>query len=173
MRSAPGIGRISTTRATTTPARPPPTCSTASTTSPSESSSAPSAATPSASAASTPRGVNSLNQESGTRTLLLVPSSVMTRLWHSEPGQEAHVVLDEGAHVLDPVTHDRDTVDAEPEGEARPDLGIDAGRLEHRRVDEPAAAELDPADPGTGPATHPPQIVQEMSNSADGSVNGK
>ena len=55
-----------------------------------------------------------------------------------------------------------DAVDAEPEGEARPLLGVEAARREHVRVDHAAAAQLDP----------PPSGV-DMSNSADGSVNGK
>ena len=76
--------------------------------------------------------------------------------------QEADVVGDELADVVEAVTLLGQPVDAEPEGEARPLLGVEPAGAQHVRVDHPAAAQLDPAADGV-----------DMSNSADGSVNGK
>ena len=63
----------------------------------------------------------------------------------SELREEADVVLQEGAHVRNGVAHLRQPVDAEPEGEARPDVGVDPDGGEDGGVDHAAAAELDPA----------------------------
>ena len=74
-------------------------------------------------------------------------------------------LVNELADVVDAVAHHGQAVDAEAEGEARPLLGVDAARREHVGVDHAAAAQLEPAD-AVGRA-------RSMSNSADGSVNGK
>ena len=91
----------------------------------------------------------------------------------SELREEADVVLEEGAHVWDGVTHLRQPVDAEPEREAGPDVGVDAHGGEDGRIDHAAATELDPARLRAGAAASPRQTVQVISYSADGSVNGK
>ena len=70
----------------------------------------------------------------------------------SELAQETDVVLDERPHVGDLVAHLRAPVDAEPEGEAGPLVGVDADGVEHGRVDHAAPAELDPPRLGAGPA---------------------
>ena len=64
---------------------------------------------------------------------------------HLELLEEADVVGDEVADVVDVVADHGAAVDAEAEGEARPLLGVDADGLEHVGVDHPAAAQLDPA----------------------------
>src|SRR5688500_15580114 len=62
----------------------------------------------------------------------------------SELAEEADVVLDEQADVVDAVLAHGDPLDAEAEGPAGVFFGVDAARLEDVGVDHPAAAELDP-----------------------------
>src|SRR5580704_4801129 len=72
-----------------------------------------------------------------------------------ELGEEADVFFHETPEVLELMAHERQPVDAEAEREAGPTLRIDPGRLEDRRMDHPAAAELDPAGVRTGPTARP------------------
>src|SRR5207248_8159088 len=124
--SAAGCSRLASTRATTTPS------STASIWM------TPSATKPSSLKASTSAGVSasmgakSLSQERGA----LMPSELL---------QEADVVDQEVALVVDLVTDLGQAVDAETEGESRPLLRIEPAGSQHVGVDHAAAAELDPA----------------------------
>ena len=64
--------------------------------------------------------------------------------WCLELGEEADVVGEEVAEVVDAVGAGAEAVEAEAEGEALPLLGVDAAAGEHVRVDHAAAAELEP-----------------------------
>ena len=77
------------------------------------------------------------------------------------------------ADVVDAVAHQRQAVDAEAEGEARPLLGVEADRREDVGVHHAAAAELQPPVCPHVRQPEPSQKTQLMSYSADGSVNGK
>src|SRR5919202_1753335 len=77
----------------------------------------------------------------------------------SELAQEADVVGDEVAQVVHVVAHHGAAVDADPEGDPLPLLGVDAHGGEHVRVDHPAAAQLDPARLGAHPA--PPALAED------------
>ena len=70
----------------------------------------------------------------------------------SELREESDVVLQEGTHVGDGVTHLGQPVDAEAEGEARPHVGVDPDRGEDGGVDHAAPAQLDPARVRAGAA---------------------
>src|SRR6478752_5604735 len=63
----------------------------------------------------------------------------------SELLQEADVVAEHVADVVDAVAHERQPVGAEAEREARPDLRVVADRGEHVGVHHAAAPELEPA----------------------------
>ncbi len=128
IRSAPSMGAISSTRATTTSPSPSPTRSMPSTTKPRSSRVA------ARSAGSPSNGAKSRSQDRGTRTSVL-----------SELAQEADVVLDQGAHVGNPMPHLGAAIDAEAEGETGPPVSVDPHRVEHGRVDHAAPTELDPA----------------------------
>src|SRR6185503_14154709 len=68
--------------------------------------------------------------------------------------QEAHVVGVELTDVVHAVAHQGQPVDAEPEGEPAPLLGVVAHGPEHVGVDHAAAAQLQPARLAAG-ATPP------------------
>src|SRR5262245_1680404 len=129
-RSASWCGSTWRMRATRTPTTSPPGASTPSTSSPSWLS----AATSSSTGASA--GVKSRIQDSGARIRSDSVSSI--------PTEEAHVVLEERADLVDAVADHRDALEAEAEREPLPLLGVDADRGEHVGVDHPAAAQLDP-----------------------------
>ena len=101
-------------------------------------------------------------------------SSGMGREW-SELAQEADVVLEEGRACRGSswrIWASRSI--AEPEGEARPLVGVEPDRGEDGRVDHAAAAELDPPGaPSRSDIPSPWQMVHVISYSAEGSVNGK
>src|SRR5215210_7002492 len=59
--------------------------------------------------------------------------------------EEAHVVLEEEADVVQFVHQPAHAVDAEAEGEARELLGVNADRAQDVRVHHAGAAQLDPA----------------------------
>src|SRR5215475_6022549 len=59
--------------------------------------------------------------------------------------EEAQVVVEEQADVVDPVLEDRDPVDAHAEGPARDLLGIVAAVAQHLGVDHARAQDLQPA----------------------------
>src|SRR5215210_8862447 len=63
----------------------------------------------------------------------------------SELGGESEVVLPELAQVGQPVAEDRNPLETPAEREAGPLLGVVADELEQLRVDDPGAADLDPA----------------------------
>ena len=87
--------------------------------------------------------------------------------------EEADVVVEQDAHVVDGVAHLRQPVDAEPEGEARPLLGVDADAANTLgwTIPQPPSSIQPVLEHVRQPL--PLQIVQVTSNSADGSVNGK
>src|SRR6266571_6546799 len=62
-----------------------------------------------------------------------------------EPREEAHVVVEELAHVGDTVRAHRVPLDAHAEGEPRHLLGVVAYGAEHVRMDHAAAEQLDPS----------------------------
>src|SRR5690606_20266350 len=68
----------------------------------------------------------------------------------SELAQEAHVVVEEVAQVVDPVTQHREAFDADAEGEAGVPLRIDADVAQHTRVDHAAAEHLEPSGRAVG-----------------------
>src|SRR5829696_4157017 len=125
--SAFGCFTTSSTRAAITPRTSRPGSSTPSTSNPTSLS----AATSSSVDAST--GVNSRIQDSGAR----ISASVLS--------EEAKIAVEERADLVDPVADHRNPLESEAEREALPFLGVVPDRLEHVRVDHPAAAELDPA----------------------------
>src|SRR5690606_19474315 len=59
--------------------------------------------------------------------------------------EEADVVLEEGAQVVDAVAQHREALHAQPEGEAGVAFRVDADRLQHVRVDHAAAQHFQPA----------------------------
>ena len=91
----------------------------------------------------------------------------------SELPQDAQVVLPERAQVGQPVAEHRDALDAQAEGEARPLLRVEADVPKTSGSTQPAPPiSIQPeclhvAQPA------PPQMKHVMSNSTDGSVNGK
>ena len=113
------------------------------------------------SATSSPNGAKSVSQDSGRARDL------------SELPQEADVVLDERPHVGDLVAHLGAAVDAEAEGEARPLRGVDptASNTAGSTMPQPPSSIHPVCEQVRQPA--PSQMVQVISNSADGSVNGK
>src|SRR6266550_8431838 len=70
----------------------------------------------------------------------------------SELAQEAQVVLEEEAQVVDPVPEHRDALRAHPEGEALVALRIEAAVAQHDRVDHARAEDRHPAAPAAGRA---------------------
>src|SRR5205085_2535960 len=120
---ASGCWVRSSTRATTMPSSPPPMWTTDSTGVPSIPRSCPICS------GEASNGANSRSQE--------------RRTFISELPEEADVVGDEVAHVVDPVLGGGEAVDAEAEGEPLPLLRVDAAVAQDIRVHHPAAAELE------------------------------
>src|SRR5262245_31960836 len=118
--------RVARTRATTMPSRPRPRWISSSTAIPSIDRSWPMRSTGAS------IGANSRSQESKT----FIAGA-------SELPQEADVVGDQVAHVIDLVARDRESVDAEAERKALPLVGVEAAVGEDVRVDHAAPAELE------------------------------
>src|SRR5690606_9215899 len=59
--------------------------------------------------------------------------------------EEPHIVLEEGAQVVDAVAQHREALHAQAEGEAGVALRIDAAVAQHVRVDHAATQDLQPA----------------------------
>src|SRR3954451_13704020 len=133
--SAPAMGSMESTLATTTPSRPSPTTLMPSTTMPRSSNVSPSARW------SSPNGAKSRSHERGTSIRRLLKLR-----------DEADVVVVQDAHIRDGIAHLGQAVNPEPEGEPGVLVGIDADGAEHVGVHHPAPAQLDPACVGAGAA---------------------
>src|SRR3954454_9491763 len=91
----------------------------------------------------------------------------MSSEFRSECRGEADVALEELAQVLDAVAEHQRAVDAHAEGEAGVALGVDAAGGQHPRVDDAAAAPLDPALAAAGPAGGPVEDARAPADEAD------
>src|SRR3954469_7070913 len=120
MRSADGCGRRSRTLATTTPPRFPPSGTTSSQLRPSAL-----MVSPSANGSPPMSGANSRNQESRTFMWGGAFRACRAEPERSELPEEPDVARDELADVVDAVPFLRQAVDAEPEREPRPLLGVE------------------------------------------------
>src|SRR5688572_19962942 len=67
-----------------------------------------------------------------------------------ELAQEAHVVVEEAAQVVDAIAQHREALDAEAEGEAGVAFRIDADVAQHARMDHAAAEHFQPARAAIG-----------------------
>src|SRR6478752_10365904 len=91
----------------------------------------------------------------------------MSSEFRSECRGEADVALEELAQVLDPLAEHQRAVDAHAEGEAGVALGVDPTGSQHPRVDDAAAAPLDPALAAAGAAGRAVQHTGTPADEAD------